>query len=74
MTMTLSMDDITPRPERLNFNDELHDLVKDIAENGLKNPITVEKIKNRYKIIDGNKRYKAHFILKKFQIEARIIK
>ncbi|MGD7035137.1 ParB/RepB/Spo0J family partition protein [Methylotuvimicrobium buryatense] len=64
---------IDPNPDqpRTHYPEEsLNNLVKSIQENGLLHPIIVKKSGDRYQIIAGERRWRAHLILNKKQIEA----
>ncbi|WP_404356960.1 ParB/RepB/Spo0J family partition protein [Methylotuvimicrobium sp. KM1] len=71
----IDVDQIDPNPAqpRINCNKELLDnLTQSIKENGLLQPIIVEKSGDRYQIIAGERRWRAHLILKMQQIEALV--
>ena len=64
-----------PYQPRVNFDEtKLKELAENIRINGLLQPIVVRKIKeNHYIIIAGERRYRAHQILNKETIKARVI-
>ena len=67
---------ITPNPNqpRKNFDDKsLKQLAQSIDEKGLISPITVKKVKNKYIIVAGERRYRAHKLLNKKRILAYIM-
>jgi ParB family chromosome partitioning protein len=60
-----------PRQPRTDFSYEsLGQLAQSIKENGLLQPIIVEKSGEHYQLIAGERRWRAHLILKKQHIEA----
>ncbi|ATG88307.1 ParB/RepB/Spo0J family partition protein [Methylomonas koyamae] len=64
---------IEPNPyqPRTHYSKEsLDNLAKSIKENGLLQPIIVEKSDDRYLIIAGERRWRAHLMLNKSHIEA----
>ena len=67
---------ITPNPNqpRKNFDDKsLKQLAQSIDEKGLISPITVKKADNKYIIVAGERRYRAHKLLNKKRILAYVI-
>ena len=54
-------------------DDKLRELADDIARNGLTNPVTLRPVGERYEITAGHRRYVAHQLLARAEIEARII-
>jgi len=67
---------ITPNPNqpRKNFEDKsLKQLAQSIDEKGLISPITVKKADNKYIIVAGERRYRAHKLLNKKRILAYVI-
>ena len=64
-----------PYQPRVNFDEnKLRELAENIRINGLLQPIVVRKIEeNKYIIIAGERRYRAHQILKRDTIKARVI-
>jgi len=66
--------DENPYQPRIEINEnDIKELANSIKENGLLQPILVEKTHNRYTIISGHRRVKAHQILGKNTIKAIII-
>lgn len=68
----IDVDLIEPNPHqpRTNYSKEsLEKLVKSIQLNGFLQPIIVKKSGDRYQIIAGERRWRAHLILNKKQIE-----
>lgn len=73
--MKIRVDSIVPNPEqpRLEFDqDELESLAQSIEEDGLQYPIKVEEVGNHYILIDGERRWRAHHLLGRVEIEAYI--
>lgn len=69
----IDVDLIEPNPHqpRTHYSKEsLEKLAQSIKENGLLQPIIVEKSGDRYQIIAGERRWRAHLILNKQKIEA----
>ena len=63
-----------PNQPRKNFEDKsLNQLAQSIDEKGLISPITVKKVDNKYIIVAGERRYRAHKILNKKRILAYVI-
>ena len=63
-----------PNQPRKNFEDKsLKQLAQSIKEKGLISPITVKKLDNKYIIVAGERRFRAHKLLKKKRILAYII-
>ena len=63
-----------PNQPRKNFEDKsLKQLAQSIDEKGLISPITVKKIDNKYIIVAGERRYRAHKLLNKKRILAYVI-
>lgn len=73
MLSRLDLDAIIPNPDqpRKSFDDKsLNELADSIAKNGLLQPITVRPMgKDRYEIVAGERRYRAHCILRSRGIE-----
>ena len=64
----------SPNQPRKNFEDKsLKQLAQSIKEKGLISPITVRKLDNKYIIVAGERRFRAHKLLKKKRILAYII-
>ncbi|MBL1265477.1 ParB/RepB/Spo0J family partition protein [Methylomicrobium sp. RS1] len=69
----INVDQIKPNPHqpRTHYSKEsLDNLVHSIRENGLLQPIIVQKTETGYQLIAGERRWRAHLILNKPQIEA----
>lgn len=63
-----------PNQPRKSFeNKSLKQLAQSIEEKGLISPITVKQIENKYIIVAGERRYRAHKLLKKKRILAYVI-
>ena len=63
-----------PNQPRKNFEHKsLKQLAQSIKEKGLISPITVRKLDNKYIIVAGERRFRAHKLLKKKRILAYII-
>ena len=63
-----------PNQPRKNFADKsLKQLAQSIDEKGLISPITVKKVNNKYIIVAGERRYRAHKLLNKKRILAYVI-
>ena len=63
-----------PNQPRKNFADKsLKQLAQSIDEKGLISPITVKKVGNKYIIVAGERRYRAHKLLNKKRILAYVI-
>lgn len=63
--------DPNPHQPRTHYSEESLDcLVQSIQENGLIQPIIVQKIAGRYQIIAGERRWRAYKIMNKQQIKA----
>lgn len=63
-----------PNQPRKNFEDKsLKQLAQSINEKGLISPITVKKVDNKYIIVAGERRYRAHKLLNKKRILAYVI-
>jgi len=63
-----------PNQPRKNFADKsLKQLAQSIDEKGLISPITVKKVDNKYIIVAGERRYRAHKLLNKKRILAYVI-
>ena len=63
-----------PNQPRKNFADKsLKQLAQSIDEKGLISPITVKKVDNKYIIVAGERRYRAHKLLSKKRILAYVI-
>ena len=63
-----------PNQPRKNFEDKsLKQLAQSIDEKGLISPITVKKVDNKYTIVAGERRYRAHKLLNKKRILAYVI-
>ena len=61
VVQNIKIEDIVPRSHHKNTNSfkELEELAISIKDNGIKEPLVVNKKNDRYEIISGNKRYKA---------------
>ena len=63
-----------PNQPRKNFEDKsLKQLAQSIEEKGLISPITVKQVDNKYIIVAGERRYRAHKLLNKKKILAYVI-
>tara|TARA_B100000427_G_scaffold210665_1_gene175626 strand:+ start:6162 stop:6992 length:831 start_codon:yes stop_codon:yes gene_type:complete len=63
-----------PNQPRKNFEDKsLKELAQSIEEKGLISPITVKKVENKYIIVAGERRFRAHKLLNKKRILAYVI-
>jgi ParB family chromosome partitioning protein len=63
-----------PNQPRKSFEDKsLKQLAQSIDEKGLISPITVKQVDNKYIIVAGERRYRAHKLLKKKRILAYVI-
>ncbi len=63
-----------PNQPRKSFEDKsLKQLAQSIEEKGLISPITVNQVDNKYIIVAGERRYRAHKLLKKKRILAYVI-
>ena len=63
-----------PNQPRKNFEEKsLKQLAQSIDEKGLISPITVKKVGNKYIIVAGERRYRAHKLLNKKRILAYVI-
>lgn len=72
----IKVQDIVPNKNqpRLDFYDDtIASLAESIKENGLLQPITVRKTGDKYELIAGERRYRAHIYLGKEEIEARLL-
>lgn len=72
--MKIPISQIDPNPEQprtIFDNTKLQELANSIRESGLQHPITVEFVtaSGRYQIIDGERRWRAHQLLKADEIE-----
>ena len=73
-SILLSKIKTNPNQPRKNFEDKsLKQLAQSIKEKGLISPITVRKLDNKYIIVAGERRFRAHKLLKKKRILAYII-
>ncbi len=73
-SILLSKIKANPNQPRKNFEDKsLKQLAQSIKEKGLISPITVRKLDNKYIIVAGERRFRAHKLLKKKRILAYII-
>jgi ParB family chromosome partitioning protein len=73
---SIFMSKIKPNPNqpRKNFEDKsLKQLAQSIEEKGLISPITVKQVDNKYIIVAGERRYRAHKLLNKKRILAYVI-
>ena len=73
---SIPLSKIKPNPNqpRKNFADKsLKQLAQSIDEKGLISPITVKKVDNKYIIVAGERRYRAHKLLNKKRILAYVI-
>ncbi|WP_440029699.1 ParB/RepB/Spo0J family partition protein [Chromobacterium amazonense] len=72
--LALGVIDPNPYQPRRSFPlDELNSLASSIAEAGLLQPITVRRHEDRYQLIAGERRLKAHELLGKTSIEAIVV-
>jgi len=74
--MELELSKVYPNPDqpRKKFSNlEMIDLAAAIKKDGLLQPIIVARRKDRFMIIGGERRYKAHLLLKASTIKAHII-
>lgn len=72
----LNLDLIDPNPyqPRSAFSsDEIQTLAASIKESGLLQPVSVRQVNDRYQLIAGERRYRAHQFLNKTAIEALVI-
>lgn len=72
----LNLDLIDPNPyqPRSTFSpDEIQTLAVSIKESGLLQPVSVRQVNDRYQLIAGERRYRAHQLLNKSAIDAIII-
>jgi ParB family chromosome partitioning protein len=72
----LSIDKIDPnpyQPRRIFPQPELESLAASISESGLLQPISVRSMGERYQIIAGERRWRAHKLLGRHSIEALVI-
>lgn len=72
----LNLDLIDPNPyqPRSTFSpDEIQTLAISIKESGLLQPVSVRQVNDRYQLIAGERRYRAHQLLNKSAIDAIII-
>jgi len=73
-SILLSKIKTNPNKPRKKFADKyLKKLAKSIDEKGLISPITVKKVDNKYIIVAGERRYRAHKLLNKKRILAYVI-
>ena len=73
-SILLSKINPNPNQPRKNFADKsLKQLAQSIDEKGLISPITVKKVDNKYIIVAGERRYRAHKLLNKKRILAYVI-
>ena len=73
-SILLSKINPNPNQPRKKFDDKsIKQLAQSIDEKGLISPITVRQIGNKYIIVAGERRYKAHILLKKKRILAYVI-
>lgn len=69
-----SIDLADPTNARFDVDeDAIRTLARDIAANGLYNPITVRQIGDRYRLVAGATRYRAHIHLARTHIPARVL-
>lgn len=65
--------DVSPYQPRLQIDeDELLKLAESIEASGLWNPITVRSIDGRFQLVAGERRWRAHLLLGRLLIRARI--
>ena len=72
----IAINDISPNTQqpRRNFDKiAMDELTKSIEEKGVITPITVRKVKNRYEIIAGERRWRAAKLAKKRKLPAYVI-
>jgi ParB family chromosome partitioning protein len=73
-SILLSKIKTNPNQPRKNFEGKsLKQLAQSINEKGLISPITVKKVDNKYIIVAGERRYRAHKLLNKKRILAYVI-
>lgn len=73
--MKIKVKDISPnpsQPRRHIDEDELRSLAESIRQDGLINPIAVEEHGDRYYLIDGERRWRAHQLLGLQEISAEV--
>lgn len=64
-----------PQQPRVIFDKgKLKELAENIDNNGLLQPIVIRKLENKYVIIAGERRFRAHKLLKREKIKAKVIK
>lgn len=72
--LNLELIDPNPYQPRSTFSpDEIQTLATSIKESGLLQPVSVRQVKDRYQLIAGERRYRAHQLLNKSTIDAIII-
>ncbi|MDR9777658.1 ParB/RepB/Spo0J family partition protein [Rhizobium hidalgonense] len=72
--IALNLIDPNPFQPRKQFTEkELQSLATSIKESGLLQPVSVRQLDDRYQLISGERRLRAHHILNKTTIEALII-
>ena len=72
--IALNLIDPNPFQPRKQFTEkELQSLATSIKESGLLQPVSVRQLDDRYQLISGERRLRAHHILNKTSIEALII-
>lgn len=65
MILQIPLSDLQPGEYQPRTYFDVKDLAKSIESAGLINPIIVRKIRNKYEIIAGERRYRAHVLLNK---------
>ncbi|ONG37740.1 hypothetical protein BKE30_13770 [Alkanindiges hydrocarboniclasticus] len=72
--LNLELIDPNPYQPRSTFApDEIQTLAASIKESGLLQPVSVRQVNDRYQLIAGERRYRAHQLLNKSAIDAIII-
>ncbi|EMG2119457.1 ParB/RepB/Spo0J family partition protein [Pseudomonas aeruginosa] len=72
--ISMGLIDPSPYQPRVIFDDKkIEELAASIDKNGLMSPITVRPVNNRYELIAGERRFRAHQIMKKTVIKAFVI-
>lgn len=72
--LNLELIDPNPYQPRSTFStDEIQTLAASIKESGLLQPVSVRQVNDRYQLIAGERRYRAHQFLNKTAIEALVI-
>nr|WP_314623784.1 ParB/RepB/Spo0J family partition protein [uncultured Noviherbaspirillum sp.] len=76
LEISLGAIDVSPYQPRLVFEEEaIRELAESIEESGLINPILVrQKANGRYELVAGERRYRAHQVLRRLTIKATLRK